>query len=67
MAAFWFVLFVTGAAFVAYEDRAGGEPTTFRIAHTGGQLGFVDPVGAPLMVDQATRTEFGDGDEAGAL
>ena len=31
------------------------------------KLGLVDPIGAALVIDQAARSEFGDGEEARAL
>ena len=67
MAAFRLASLMCGATFVANIERVGRKPSAFVGANIRGQLGFVDPIGAALVIDQAARSKFGDGDEASTL
>jgi hypothetical protein len=59
MAAFRFVLLVPGAAFVADIDCPCGEAAAFLVPNARRQLGLVDPVGSPLMINETARPKFG--------
>ena len=67
MAAFGFSIAVSGAALIANIERSCREAATFLGPNARRQFGFVDSIGAPLVIDQAARAEFGNGDEASPL
>ena len=61
------VLVVNGAAGIANEERCCRKfPTVFG-SHTGRKFCAIDAEGAALVVDQASRPEFGDRKEPRAL
>ena len=67
MTAFRLGSLMCGATFVANIERVGHKPSAFVGANIRGQLGFVDPIGAALVINQAPRSKLGNGDEASAL
>ena len=67
VAPFRLVVAMSGATLFANEDRCGRKAATFLGPNTWRQLGLVNAVGAPLVIDQAARAEFGNGDEASPL
>jgi hypothetical protein len=67
MASFGFIIAVSGATLIANIESRRWKAATLLGSDSRRQLGFVDSIGASLVIDKAAWPELRNGDEARAL